>query len=355
MSTISGISSASSAWSDMSAMRAQMKERMFAKVDKDGSGGVDKTELQGLLDDVAKKTGVTNSSTTTDQMFSKLDTNGDGSLSSDELDKGMKDILPPPPAGGGFTKAQGDSGASGSAGQDDLFGKVDTDGDGLVSKVEMQIFMAKMASAGGSDSASSTGTASSSSSSTDTSSTSSTSAGSSDSFASLDTNGDDSLSKAEFEAGRPGGGGRPQGAGGMPPPPPAGGGGAGGSSSTTSSSTTYDPLDTNKDGVVSIQERLAGASSTDAAQSLFKAIDTDGDSKISTSEADAFVKQLTSAADSTTTQSAQDTGTNSGSGSGSGAQSTRDFALGELARRVYEQIASGKVQSSKGSTLSTVA
>ena len=37
MSTISGVGGASGAWADASAMRT----KMFAKVDKDGSGGVD--------------------------------------------------------------------------------------------------------------------------------------------------------------------------------------------------------------------------------------------------------------------------------------------------------------------------
>ena len=49
-----------------------------------------------------------------------------------------------------------------------------------------------------------------------------------------------------------------------PPPPPAGGGGVGGAGGGGDSedSVAYDPLDTNKDGIVSLQEYLAGQASS---------------------------------------------------------------------------------------------
>jgi Ca2+-binding EF-hand superfamily protein len=313
MSTISGVSSTGDAWANMKAQRSQMQAKMFAKVDADNSGGVDKTELQSLIDDVAKKTGVTNSSST-DALFSKMDANSDGSLSTDELGKGMKDIMPPPST---MDFAQSRSDTHGSSGQDDLFAKVDTDGNGSVSKDELQSLMDKMA----------------------TDSTASTS--SSDLFAKLDANGDGSLSATEFEAGRP------QNAEGAPPPggpPPAGGSGG-------ASSTTYDPLDTNEDGTVSAKERLAGSSATDAVQNLLKAIDSNGDSKISSTESDAFITKLTSQIESMN-QSAQNTGTDVSTD----AKSTPDnIDLAELVKQAYEQIASGLTQQAKGATLSAVA
>lgn len=353
MSTISGVSSASSAWSNMSATRSNRPpggmspDKMFAKVDTDGSGGVDKTELQGLLDKVAQKTGVANSSSS-DQLFSKMDSNGDGSLSKDELGKGMKDIMPPPSTVD-FAQSRSDSTDSSTSGKDDLFAKVDTNGDGSVSQAEMKSLMDimdKMASGSGSDSTSSASATS------DTSSSGTSSTSSSDMFSKLDTNGDRSLSKAEFEAGRPQGGNGPQGAGGMPPPP-GGAGGAGGASNSSASSSTYDPLDTNQDGVVSAKERIAGSLSTDAVQSLFKSIDTDSDSKISSSESDAFIKQLTSQVASLG-QSAQNTDTSSGTNSPSKSKH-ESFDLAQLARQAYDQIASGWAQQTKGATLSAVA
>jgi hypothetical protein len=132
----------------------------------------------------------------------------------------------------------------------------------------------------------------------------------------------------------------------MPPPPPPGGAG-----SSSASSTTYDPLDTNENGVVSVQERLAGSSSTDPLQALFKAIDTNSDSKINASESDAFIKQLTSQVEAMA-QSAQNKNTSASTGS----QSKQDsFDLAQLARRAYGQIASGLALQAKGSTLSAVA
>lgn len=52
MSTISGVSSSGDAWANMKAQRSQMQAKMFAKADIDNSGGVDRTELQSLIDDV---------------------------------------------------------------------------------------------------------------------------------------------------------------------------------------------------------------------------------------------------------------------------------------------------------------
>ena len=344
MSTISGVSSSGDAWANMKAQRSQMQAKMFAKVDTDSSGGIDKTELQNLIDDVAKKTGVANS-TSTDDLFSKMDSNGDGSLSKDELGKGMKDILPPPSTMDFAQSRTSDTNSTNSKGDgdgDDLFGKIDTDGNGSVSKEELQSLVAKMAA----------------DSNTDSTSSASTTSASDDLFAKLDANGDGSLSKTELDAGRSEGAHAakgshgPQGAGGPPPggPPPAGG--AGGSSSA---STTYDPLDTNQDGVVSAQERMAATTSTDPLQALFKAIDTDGDSKISSSESDTFIQKLTAQLEATAQSSENSSSTSSGANSGSGTKSKTDgIDLAELVTQAYEQIANGLAQQTKGGTLNTV-
>lgn len=241
MSTITGTSSSGNPWAALNAHRNQIQAKMFAKTDADGSGSVDSSELQTMLADMTQKTGSTVSSTDSEKLFSQMDSNADGKLSSDELAQGMQSILPPPPSTMDFAQSRASESSQDSAG-DDLFSKVDTDGDGSVSQAEMQTLMDKM-SANGSSSASSTSDAS----------------GSTEKFAQLDTDGNGSLSKSEFEAGRPSG---PQGAGGPPPggkPPP---GGTGGSSTKADSSTSYDPLDTNQDGTVSLAERLAGSSQT---------------------------------------------------------------------------------------------
>jgi Ca2+-binding EF-hand superfamily protein len=238
MSTISGVSSSSSAWAAVSAQRAQHQAKMFAKVDTDSSGGVDQTELSTMLSDISSKTGT--SLGDAKELFTQMDSNSDGSLSSDELDSGMKALMPPPPSTMDFAQSRGMGGSNGS--QDDLFAKVDTDGDGAVSKDELQVLTDKIKSDTGQDV--------------------------SQDFSKLDTDGSGSLSQAEFDAGRPqppqgaqssGGTQGAQGPGGPGGPPPAGGpGGPGGAQGASSSDTTYDPLDTNQDGTVSEMERMVG-------------------------------------------------------------------------------------------------
>ena len=135
-------------------------------------------------------------------------------------------------------------------------------------------------------------------------------------------------------------------AGGMPPPPPGGPGGPGGAqqSGGSSASTTYDPLDTNEDGVVSLAERLAGSSSAqEAAQALFSAIDTDGDQKLSSTEAQTFIDQLTAAATQAGTGTQQEQGT-----------TLNLVQLAEQAKREYEAIAAaGSAASTTASSVST--
>ena len=271
------ISSVSSAWSSASVQRASRPgpspQQLLSKIDADGNGGVDSTELQGLLDKVAKKTGVSSDTSAAD-LLTKFDANSDGNLNADELGKTMQSFMPAPSTMDFVqSRSSADSTSEATNGTgDDLFGTVDSDGDGAVSKTELQALLEAMSG----------GTASQ------------TGVSSDDAFAALDTDGDGSLTQTEFDAGRPPEGSAPP-AGGMPPPP-GGSRGAGGTQDA-SATTTYDALDTNEDGVVSLTERLAGATSTleqDAVSALFSAIDTDGDQTISESESKTFIDQLTS-------------------------------------------------------------
>lgn len=331
------ISSVSSAWSSASVQRASRPapspERLLSKIDADGSGGVSDTELQGLLDDVAKKTGVSSQTSAAD-LVKQYDADGDGSLNADELGQTMQSVLPPPPSTMAFAQSRsGDSSSGTGRAGDDLFGKVDSDGDGSVSKTELQALLEAMSG----------GTASQMGVSSD------------EVFSQLDADGDGSLSEAEFDSGRPSGAGGEAGGmqamGGMPPPPggPGGPGGAGGAAGASGSSqaTSYDPLDTNEDGVVSAAERLAGGTSSveqDAITALFNAIDTDGDANISTTESQAFIDQLTRQAQSATTSSE------------SGGRT--DLArLADFARQQYALAANGwsTTSSSNASSLNAVA
>lgn len=231
MSAISSVSASGNAWANATAQRSQMQAKMFNKVDADGSGGVDQTELQALFTDISQKTGAVLDAA---EQFSAMDSNADGSLSSDELAQGMQSLMPPPPSTMEFAQSRSTNVQSG-----DLFTKVDSNSDGSVDEAEMTAFTDMMKADTGRDSPAS--------------------------FSTLDADGDGSLTQDEFDAGRPsgppGGAGGTQGAGGPPPAgAPGGPGGPGGpKGAESSSSVSYDPLDTNEDGTVSELERLAGA------------------------------------------------------------------------------------------------
>ncbi|HEX5354948.1 MAG TPA: EF-hand domain-containing protein [Aquabacterium sp.] len=89
MTTISSGISGSSNWGGMPPPRMEGRggKPSFSSIDADGSGGLDKTELQTMLDKGPQ--GVQGRGST-DDLFSKLDSDGDGSVSQSELDKGMK-------------------------------------------------------------------------------------------------------------------------------------------------------------------------------------------------------------------------------------------------------------------------
>jgi Ca2+-binding EF-hand superfamily protein len=237
MSTISGVSSSSGSsdpWAALKAQRSQMQAKMFAKVDTDSSGSVDKAELKTMLSEVSQKTG-TSIGSDTEATFTKMDSNADGKLSSDEMDKGMQSLMPPPSTMD-FAQSRGAASASGSGGsQEDLFAKIDTNGDGSIDQAESTVLSDKIKAETGKDT--------------------------SDMFAKLDKDGDGKLTKTEFDAGKPQGTDGAKGPGGPGgPPPPGGAGGPGGAGKNESTAnTTYDALDTNQDGTVSELERLVGA------------------------------------------------------------------------------------------------
>ena len=250
MTSISSLGS--SAWSSISALQQRQSQKLSEKLpdslDADGSGGLNTDALQSMMDEMSSLTGQASGSTAQDGL-AKNDANGDGSLSTDALASALSSMAQAMHAPSTMSFAQ----SRGAQAPDDLFFKVDADGSGGVSGTELQSLMSDM---------------------------SGTTVSEDDAkamFAALDSDADGSLNQAEFEAGRP------QNAGAMSPAggPPAGGtdnaeataetegtsgaapvGGAGGGITTT----VYDELDTNEDGEVSIEERLAGAQKAAEAQ-----------------------------------------------------------------------------------------
>lgn len=288
MSTISSTTGASGAWPDMNAQRTKMREKLFSKADADGNGSVDASELQSMLARLSGNSGAGDSSSSdATALLKKMDSDGDGSLSSTELDAGMRALIGPPPSTMQF--AQSRSGASGDSGDasaigptarsgDDLFSKIDSNADGSVDAGELAAFKEKMTQAmdGGDSSASS-------------STSGDDSVGASAMLEKLDTDGDGKLGESEFDAGRP----HAAHAGEGPPPPEAG---AGSAASGDSSSSADDPLDTNHDGVVSPEERLAG-SIGGLLDQLAQASDANGDGTLDKSELGALKDDLKSAFD----------------------------------------------------------
>lgn len=92
ISANSGFGRGVEAWADAAKTRAQVKERMFDRVDTDGSGGIDKAELQVKLDSIAARTG--RAGVQAEDVFAKVDTDGDGSLSKRELNVALKNLSP---------------------------------------------------------------------------------------------------------------------------------------------------------------------------------------------------------------------------------------------------------------------
>ena len=124
MSTISGLGGTHRSWDSGQSRKAEHEARMFAKVDSDGSGGVDATELASML----AHTGQSGDSA---ELLKKMDADSDGSLSSDELSQGMRDLMPPPASTLDFAQSRG-------AANDevDAFADLDADGDGQLTRAE---------------------------------------------------------------------------------------------------------------------------------------------------------------------------------------------------------------------------
>ncbi|OGJ95015.1 MAG: hypothetical protein A2487_11535 [Candidatus Raymondbacteria bacterium RifOxyC12_full_50_8] len=89
---------------EMDQMRAQMQGRMvsaedsserasemFAKLDTNSDGGIDKTEMQAMVDQGGGR------GPSVDEIFEKLDTNGDGKIDEEENAEALKNAPPPPP------------------------------------------------------------------------------------------------------------------------------------------------------------------------------------------------------------------------------------------------------------------
>lgn len=265
--------------------------QLFSSIDSDGSGGLSSSELQSFVDTMSKDTrgallsvqeGATSETSSTDAtsttsasgMFSDIDADGDGSISEEELSGYMEANRPPPPPPpregareGSSAEAASASGSSASNASD-LLASIDTDGDGSVSQSEVSSFL---------------------------------------------------------EANAP------------PPPPPPEASGSSSTSSTTSSSSS---------------EGTSGTASSSGSSSAFSAIDTNQDGQISKAELDAYLTQSGSASGSSSSGS---TGTFPSS-SGSGADALAGV-LAQLLQQSYQrmQVSTAEMQASLTKSIDSVA
>lgn len=123
--------------------------QMFQKSDVNGDGQLDRSEMSSFAQTMPPRPDGTTPSV--DEMMTKLDTDGDGQISEDELRAGRPKGPRPPRPGGteafsdGFDASQLEGMASRfsqmtgqSMSASDLLAAFDSDGDGSVSKTELQ-------------------------------------------------------------------------------------------------------------------------------------------------------------------------------------------------------------------------
>jgi Ca2+-binding EF-hand superfamily protein len=102
---------------------------LFTKLDADGSGGLDSTEVQSLTEKISEVTGV---SVDLSEFLATYDSDGDGSLSEDETVAALEANHPQGPPPGGMT------GRMKGPDETDLVGAADTNGDGVISAEEAE-------------------------------------------------------------------------------------------------------------------------------------------------------------------------------------------------------------------------
>lgn len=220
---------------------AQWQQKLFSKADSNGDSALSKDELLEALKNGPKGKNGEESSAVAEKMFSAMDSDGDGSVTQSEF-TAFQSKMSASNASTLLAAQEGQRPERPSA--EEMMAETDTDGDGSISKDELAAVLEKHAKDGQNGGPSVD-----------------------EMFSSMDSDGDGSVSQAELSAfaeKAPSGPSSGPSSGPPPGPPPGGAPPAGGgaeasssSSSSTSSSQTYDALDTNKDGVVSLSERLA--------------------------------------------------------------------------------------------------
>jgi Ca2+-binding EF-hand superfamily protein len=105
-------------------MKARQEE-MFAKMDTNGDGTIDKAEFAAFAPPQGEKSGRPGPSV--DEMFAAMDSDGDGSITKTEMEAFQKSHPRPP-----------------KVDSEQLFAQIDSDSDGSVTKAEFQAFLEQL-------------------------------------------------------------------------------------------------------------------------------------------------------------------------------------------------------------------
>jgi Ca2+-binding EF-hand superfamily protein len=100
MSLLSTISGAASAWTT-----ATNRAKVFARVDDNADGSLDKTELQAAFNAVAAKTGRT--ARDAEAVIGRIDRDGDGAVTRLEIHAHLRDLKPAPASTVEMAKREG--------------------------------------------------------------------------------------------------------------------------------------------------------------------------------------------------------------------------------------------------------
>ena len=112
--------------------RRPSPEEMFKKMDVNGDGSVDKSEMQSVIGQIRGKDG---DSIDISDMFSKMDADGDGKITEKEHNAAIQQM--------------GKGGPPPKPNPEEMFAEMDANGDGTIDKDEMESFMAQMPSIDG--------------------------------------------------------------------------------------------------------------------------------------------------------------------------------------------------------------
>jgi Ca2+-binding EF-hand superfamily protein len=129
-----------------------LQEKLFTKLDANGDGGINKTELSEFMSFAAQSSGG-QATTDSSALFSSLDSDGNGAISQAELSDGVKTLFDQLRTQlMTATKEASETTSVKKPDTEELFSTVDANGDGLIDQDELGSFMAANPPPSGADS-----------------------------------------------------------------------------------------------------------------------------------------------------------------------------------------------------------